>query len=378
MRYAGQGSRVLGQMERNTGHPALGQSDIGVEYPSTGVPAIQMSASPIGEGVASGNLTLTARLNASPVGEGVVERAVFRRVQFLAASPVGEGVVDTARLRAFKKMSASPIGEGVLNVERPRITRALIASPKGEGVVNTANLKATFRISASPLGEGTVDANLKATFRLSASPTGEGVVNSANMRLIKRLIATAIGEGVASGNLTKTVRLAASPIGEGVVVRAEIFEEAGPLKGKAGFFWSPTAGTTNTFDMAWPLQLEPGGIEAAQSKWREVAEPLDKTATREVYVVEPPTGRIDTVTATVRFERKPDDLLRLMEHMADGGQADYTTDVNSTSANRRTVELVGIEDVSRIRPDSDREADKEFEADLKLRATTDGAFDDLI
>lgn len=247
-------------------------------------------------------------------------------------------------------------------LERPGVV-TMTATPIGEAVITSANLKLTARLNASPVGEGTIPkANLKGTFRLDASPVGEGVVTKANLKL--------------------TARLNASPIGQGVITLADLSELIKPsLKGDSGFLWNPTAGTTETLDLNFPLHLEPGGVEAGHRKWREVAESLDYER-REVYVVEGAGGRSDELHATIRFENDPTDLLNLLDHLADGGSADYTTDF-SKQASRRTMELVNIGDLNRLSPEQSRRkakgagGSKEFEVELSLRATT-GDVDGLI
>lgn len=278
------------------------------------------------------------------------------------------------------RVSASPEGAGDLSADLRQTVLRISGSPDGTGDLS-ANLNFTAVLGGSPSGAGDLSATFEVEVSISASPEGLGTIGAVEFD-------AAFSDDFSGGPLLTVVHpISASPAGAGRLT-AILTGPLTPIQGDAGFTYNPTAGSTKSVRLNLPLHLSPGGIEVGHRKWREVAEPLDLNATREVYVVEGSAGdgRSDEIRATIRFVENPIQILDLLDHLADGEQAEYTTNIGSTSVNTRTMELTEIENVNQLQPEGSRRKAvgaggndrKEFEVDVGLRATTDGALDDLI
>lgn len=87
----------------------------------------------------------------------------------------------------------------------------------------------------------------------------------------------------------------------------------------------------------------------------------------------------DEITASIRYDDKPTELLGFLEAGADGIQV--TLDTNTTNSSTGTnipCSLVQIGDEQGIRADRDRYAMGEYQTQVTLRAVGDNDFNDLI
>lgn len=140
------------------------------------------------------------------------------------------------------------------------------------------------------------------------------------------------------------------------------------VRGSAGFKWFPN-GSTNRPEQVHALNYPPelipgGGLESADRKFRAQSRSIDGS-NLETWTVGGSTGT-EEITLRVRFDGWPESLLDLVGDAHDGVTIDYYPRLESTNLSFPS-ELLGVEDVARIREDEDRFSHAEYQADLRLK-----------
>lgn len=143
-----------------------------------------------------------------------------------------------------------------------------------------------------------------------------------------------------------------------------------PLRGDAGFKYTPSGGSEQTVALQWPLwRKAPGRIQR-----RFVTDSLDFTA-REVLIV---GSAVDEATATIRLHGDADELLDMLVAGANGTVLNYLPSLASpgTFFPMWLVEP-GLERIELLAEDA-RRSRKEWQIPIRVRAANGGTLAGLI
>jgi hypothetical protein len=143
------------------------------------------------------------------------------------------------------------------------------------------------------------------------------------------------------------------------------------LIGDAVIKYTPPGGSEVTHKLAVPLLVSPAqGFGAARRRMRwESWSPSGQT--RTVFRLEDST---DEITATIRFDDEPDELLTLLAYALEENLT--LTYIPESSGTEYPLMLVALDgagaDTVTVRPDRDRWAHAEYEAGPMLLRRVDG------